>query len=245
MWKVIDTGMACAQVNMERDHELLNMLPSVQEPILHLYSWKEDSVTCGYFVDPYKYLSIDSMSKRNLNLAKRPTGGGIVFHLCDLAFSVLVPSSHHCFSFNTMENYSFVNSHVTKVVKVFLGKNTMPHLLIKDSFEAEGSVSRFCMAKPTKYDVMLGSYKVGGAAQRRTRHGFLHQGTISIARVPREYLEDVLHLDCGGVPREKIIKAMFQNSYSLIEDNWTSSHLIQARKEVRGLLIESFLGKLS
>jgi lipoate-protein ligase A len=36
------------------------------------------------------------------------------------------------------------------------------------------------MARPTKYDVMLQGRKIAGAAQRKTKAGFLHQGTIAL-----------------------------------------------------------------
>jgi lipoate-protein ligase A len=35
-----------------------------------------------------------------------------------------------------------------------------------------------CFAGPVRYDVMSGSRKIAGGAQRRTKRGLLHQGSI-------------------------------------------------------------------
>ena len=35
-----------------------------------------------------------------------------------------------------------------------------------------------CFAKPVRFDIVAGASKLSGAAQRRTREGLLHQGSI-------------------------------------------------------------------
>jgi lipoate-protein ligase A len=62
------------------------------------------------------------------------------------------------------------------------------------------------MAKPTKYDVMWEGKKVGGGAQRRTKYGFLHQGTISLGRPDEEFLSGIL-LD------KELLSSFIQNSF--------------------------------
>src|SRR5262245_36033968 len=93
-WKVIDAGIGTAQQHMDRDYELLQEIDSINQPILHFYEWDGPSITYGYFIDPYKYLDLDGMEEMNFKWARRPTGGGIVLHLTDLAFSILIPTSH-------------------------------------------------------------------------------------------------------------------------------------------------------
>ncbi len=118
-WTFLDTGRSSAASNMSIDADLLKKLKAEDPPLLRLYDWQENSATYGYFIDPFKYIEEKSVDKYQLDLAKRPTGGGIVFHLCDLSFSLLMPASHPKFSFNTLENYAFVNAVVLEALQLF------------------------------------------------------------------------------------------------------------------------------
>ena len=104
-------------------------------------------------------------------------------------------------------------------------------LLPQEPTPLDKASKSFCMAKPTKYDVMLDGKKVGGAAQRRTQHGYLHQGSIFLKPVPEEFLEQVL------LPSTRVLEGMQQNSYPLLKEGES----IQAAKErIQNRLIEVF-----
>ena len=226
MVKCIHSGCRTAEENMQMDRELLQQLEQVdqkKEAILHLYEWKGASATYGHFVKPEDFLNLEGVKNNNINLARRPTGGGIIFHLTDFAFSILVPSSHSKFSINTMDNYSLINEIVIEVVeeflvlnnkvveKEFLFKKEINLLSISDEPEPQDlACARFCMAKPTRYDVMLKGKKVGGAAQRRTKSGFLHQGSICLSKLSENFLSEVLKED------SKVLQAMDLYSYPLL-----------------------------
>ncbi len=200
---VLDTGISSANENMRLDVQLLEELKNHSECLLHLYEWQGKCATYGHFIDPNKYLQADETKKYQLELAKRPTGGGIIFHCWDFTFSFLIPKCHPRLSTNTLENYANVNTVVRTAIKEFLGTHDNPQLMVQSQ-----ECSPFCMAKPTIYDVMLDGKKVGGAAQRRTRHGILHQGSISLFPPDEVMLKDLLN--------EKVVQAMQMNSCSLL-----------------------------
>ncbi|NGX61329.1 MAG: Octanoyltransferase LipM [Chlamydiae bacterium] len=231
-WIQIDTGPRTAKENMELDAALLEDLEHEPFPILHLYDWEEEAATYGYFIKPEAFLQLDGVKKHALDLARRPTGGGIVFHNCDLAFSVLVPASHPDFSTNPLENYAYVNKRVIWAVSKLL--DSTPELLPSEPLPADSHCKSFCMAKPTRYDVMIGGRKIGGAAQRKTRHGFLHQGTISIGMLPEEYLREIL------LPGTQVIEAMKANTFSLLGKKWTKIELQEARSSLKNSLKQAF-----
>lgn len=95
MLRIIHTGTSSATENMALDTKYLQALEG--DAILHLYDWIGLPATYGYFIAPDKYLNLDAVAKYGLSLARRPTGGGIVFHIWDYAFSFLMPSSHPFF----------------------------------------------------------------------------------------------------------------------------------------------------
>lgn len=196
---------------MRIDAELLSQLDEYSTAILHFYDWEGDSATYGYLVNPSDFINLEKAKDRGLSLARRPTGGGIVFHLWDLAFSVLVPSSHPLCSENTLENYQSINQAVQGAVEEFITQKGL-ELITDDAAAFDASCKRFCMAMPTKYDLVVGGRKIAGAAQRRTKKGFLHQGTIALLMPPEDYLQDVL------LPSTRVLEAMKANTFPLIQD---------------------------
>jgi lipoate-protein ligase A len=227
-WKILDTGSRPAEENMRLDAQLLASLNSHSPSILHFYDWAGDSATYGYFIKPDEFLDLEKVKSKGLFLARRPTGGGIVFHIWDLAFSVLVPSHSSHFSQNTLENYQFVNRAVLEAIKEWLGEEIalIPH----DELKLDEACGSFCMARPTKYDVMLGGKKVAGAAQRQCRNGFLHQGTIALVRPCEDYLKELL------LPGNRVLDGIRQFSLQVDKD------LPFSRKVMRELLTKHLTG---
>ncbi|NGX55730.1 MAG: Octanoyltransferase LipM [Chlamydiae bacterium] len=236
VWKLIDSGKRSAEENMAIDSALLLDMENTQTPILHLYDWAGDSATYGHFVDPIKFLNLEAVVAHGLHLAKRPTGGGIVFHNCDLAFSVLIPAMHPSFSQRPLDNYAFINERVLWAIQQFIGG--APELLPEEPEAPDPCCKNFCMAKPTKYDVMISGRKVGGAAQRKTRHGYLHQGSISLGMLPDDYLTDLL------APNIIIMNEIRKNSFPLLGDKWTKKALSEARRALSELLKRAFCDEM-
>lgn len=225
MWNILDTGIQTAKENMEFDKELLeSMLPN-SAPTLHLYDWQRESATYGYFIKPEQFLDRAKAVKVGLDLARRPTGGGIVFHTFDLAFSVLVPADHPGCTDNTLENYAFVNNLVQEAIAPLLPEESQ--LLPQDPIPLDESSRNFCMAKPTIYDVMIKGRKIGGAAQRKKKQGYLHQGTISIIPPNLELLSEVL------LPETRVLEAMQQNSFALLPKDHTAGDFLEMREIIK------------
>lgn len=205
MLQILDTGLSTAVENMRLDEDLLEALDPSGEPILHLYDWATPSATYGYFVRPETHLNLLG----GVDFARRPTGGGIVFHIWDLAFSFLMPSNHPHFSLSTLGNYEFVNRAVLETVQTYF--SLAPELILKDGIELSADCQNFCMAKPTQYDVVYQGKKIAGAAQRRRKQGYLHQGTISLCSPDLKLLKAVL------LSKEDIVRAMQTFTFSPVK----------------------------
>ncbi|MCB1113979.1 MAG: hypothetical protein KDK62_04415 [Chlamydiia bacterium] len=210
-----------AQANMDYDHERLLALTPNDAPRLSFYQWEKPSITYGYFTKPESWLDIDALERAGYSLGKRPTGGGVIFHTDDVAFSVLIPKGHPKLSENTLENYRLVNSVVMQAVSKALD--------LAPEFLAESTpTSSFCMAEPTIYDVMAGGKKVGGAAQRRGKQGLLHQGTIALS-----------------VPSEATLKAFIKDSAIVDKIISTTYPLRVSREKLLKDLKDAFLTLLA
>ena len=234
MWNILDTGSASAQKNMAIDADLLEKLSPNDTPILRFYEWEKNSATYGYFLTPASLLNLEEVKRQGLDLGRRPTGGGLVFHLYDLAFSILMPACFPSFSTNTLDNYNFINSIVKRTVRIFFEPSQNVTLLLKEPTALDKACLHFCMAKPTQYDVMLGGRKVAGAAQRKRKQGYLHQGSIALALPKEEFLDAVL------LPGTQVKEAMLKNTYPILRGDWTAIELQEVRHGLKHQLQKEF-----
>ena len=228
-WKIIESACLDPAGIMEKDARLLSNLASDDSPIIHFYEWSVPSLTYGYFTDPGRFLNLNALKDCGVGLAKRPTGGGIIFHLTDFAFSVLLPAGTPSLSINPLENYALINRWVAEAVGS-LPQLAHPPDLLTPSLESTKSAP-FCMAKPTQYDLVIDGRKVGGAAQRRTKNGLLHQASISVKQPPADLLRKVL------LEPESVLKAMGENSYCILPSNANAQGLKECRRQLKELLI--------
>jgi lipoate---protein ligase len=188
-------------------------------------------LTYGYFMNPAHHLYLEAVQRCGLQIARRPTGGGLIFHLTDWAFSVLIPAHHPHLSKNTLENYAWINRCAAQTIACFTSRPLEPRLFDPKIFCQNKGCSPFCMEKPTQYDVIINGKKVGGAAQRRTKRGLLHQGSLSLRFPPIEFLLQVLK------EGERVAKAMRENSFCLLAEQATLAELMEARFQLKQLLI--------
>ena len=190
-WSVVVDGPDTPQNHMDKDKDLLDRISSFEGPMLRFYEWGAPSLTYGYFIKPEDHLNLKAVDQYGLKIGRRPTGGGIIFHLKDLAFSVLIPATDDHYSTNTLQNYAYVNGLVRDAILKVNNQLNLT-LLTADTNNGVNASKYFCMAKPTIYDIMVGGKKIGGAAQRRTKEGFLHQGSVSVSLLDDNLLKDVL-----------------------------------------------------
>ena len=220
MIKVINSGKNSAEVNMALDENFLEKMVPDDLPILHFYEFEKPAATYGLFLKPEDFFN----ENHPLDLAKRPTGGGILFHLWDLTFSVLIPRNHPGYSDDVMRNYKYINDLVLVAIADYLNM-PLVNLLGECEIAKDEVTKHFCFAKPTKYDIMIDGKKVAGAAQRRKHNGFLHQGSISL------HMPDIEFLKTLFPPNSKVPEAIRAHTFALTLDN-----LETAKNNLRDLL---------
>ena len=224
MLNIIDTKKNSAKGNMQLDETFLINLKD--EAVLHFYEFEKPSLTYGYFVDISKFINLDIVKTRDFDSARRPTGGGIVFHLWDIAFSFLMPASHkYCF-LDPLENYKFVNSIVLNAIKSFLDKIYLSEIEYKNE---NISFDSFCMAKPTKYDVIYKGKKIAGSSQRRKKNGYLHQSSLCLVHPDQRFLGDIL-LD------REVCRAIIESSHPIFQNQDIENN----KKIIKKRIIEEF-----
>ncbi len=233
-FSVLDSGAKSASENMALDQRLLKELSPSSGPLVHLYDWQAVSATYGHFVDPSRFFLLEAVGKRGLDLARRPTGGGVLFHNSDLAFSLLMPASDPRFSQDPLANYAFVHERVKRAIERF---TSLKSALVFECAAGPRSLERFCMARATKYDLVIEGKKVAGAAQRKTKEGYLHQGSIFLGLASDDFYRELVQQG------DLLLAEMKKNSFPLLGSGWTTKQLKEARRSLKEHLREVFLEK--
>jgi lipoate-protein ligase A len=160
-----------AALNMALDEVLL---ARCETPFLRIYRWAAPAVSFGYFG---KYTEIaEGWSSREL--VRRWTGGGVVPHGEDLTYTLVVPRADPFFALSALDSYRLIHEQVAVLFA------EAPHVQLSTTPTAERSAA--CFERPSQFDVLAGEVKIAGAAQRRTRDGLLHQGSIQSMDLPAD-----------------------------------------------------------
>ena len=229
MWQVVNSGSRLAQDLMDLDKELLE---TQSKPTIHFYRFQGPSLTYGLLMDPAEHLNLEVINQKQIRLGKRPTGGGALFHMWDLAFSVVIPLDYIPHVTSTLDRYLLINKLTEKALEPFLKQGYDKKFLEKTPSTHLGE--RFCMAKPTQYDLIVEGKKCVGAAQRATKKALLHQATISLCAPDMELLNRVL-LD------KQVAKSMQMQSFHLAEFPYTDKIKLEALQgEIEASLLETF-----
>lgn len=209
-WYFLNDTAHGPQENMDIDIQLLeNSAKLADYPLVRFYEWDRPSVSIGYV---QKEDAVTDSEK--YTVVKRPTGGGIVYHDRDFTYTVIVPASHWIAKLDRVESYRVFHKAVVRALSVF---GLKCQLVDKEQPKADRATMQ-CFVTPTKYDVLCANIepgkivKVAGSAQRRTRNGILHQGSISLEPVKN----DVDKL-------KKELKKAFEEEFEISFRNYNNS----------------------
>jgi lipoate-protein ligase A len=151
-------------LNMAIDEILLSRGRSA---ILRFYRWNKPALSFGYFVTFAEACAVAN----DRVMVRRWTGGGIVPHGEDLTYSIMIGSNDDTFSLPSKIIYQRVHAALSSALHE-IGIATV----LTEANEAK--LSEACFTNPVVSDVIENGRKIAGAAQRKTRSGLLHQGSI-------------------------------------------------------------------
>ena len=166
-WRLLIHGAGSPTRNMAVDEALLR---NVIAPVLRIYEWNVPAVSLGYFQP--------SALAGERPFVRRYTGGGLVDHAHDVTYTIVLPRAHPWMEMSAPESYC----HIHRGVQAALKACGIVSELTPASHDVESDA---CFAKPVKFDIVAPTGKLSGAAQRRTREGLLHQGSILLPDAER------------------------------------------------------------
>jgi lipoate-protein ligase A len=145
-------------------------------PALRFFGWNPPAVSLGYFQGLEEEVDLDACRRHGVDVVRRISGGGAVFHHAEITYSLLMPLSHPHAGSSIPESYRVLCAGVT----AGLGR-----LGVKAVFAPIN-------------DILAGGKKISGNAQTRRKGCLLQHGTVlldldaelmfSLLKVPREKL---------------------------------------------------------
>jgi len=170
--RLLETGVNNAFMNMAIDE----ILTESKDTVLRMYSWKPSAVSLGYFQKVDEEIDEGACKQLGIDVIRRQTGGGTVFHDMELTYSVIF----HEYPTNILESYRWICSAIIE------GLSTI-------GISAEFSPLN---------DILVDGKKISGCAQTRRKGVLLQHGTLllgvdidkmfSILKVPDEKLKGKL-----------------------------------------------------
>lgn len=167
IWRVVWSGKSHAAWNMALDEALLLSTPAADRPILRFYGWAEPAASFGYFQTYDEIARLTPLRP----LVRRPTGGGLVPHADDWTYAIVIPAGHAWHRMRAEASYERLHRWLQRA---FAQVGVETSLAAAPRTEGPGQ----CFVGAEKNDLLHGGRKIAGAAQRRTRHGLLIQGSV-------------------------------------------------------------------
>lgn len=184
---LLPTRSGSAAENMATDFLLLQRYPADENARFRHYNWHRPAFTFGYS-QPLDFVRAQLPADENVELCRRPSGGGVVDHRNDWTYALVIPRAHDLYEARATESYRLVHACIADALQP-LGVPAIlkePELSATDNASVEGP--GVCFTQAEVYDVVQAhtGAKIAGAAQKRARPGILFQGSISRSAVPPE-----------------------------------------------------------
>ena len=176
--EVLPVRTAGAAENMAVDFLLLQRCPRGGAPRMRHYVWRGPSFTFGYS-QKIAWVRAQLPAGEPVDLCRRPTGGGIVDHRDDWTYSIVIPRGHPLGEERAVDSYRAIHECIADSLR----RRGVPAGLKPAGAPGPGGDSPpgICFQKSEIYDVihMHTGAKIAGAAQKRSTHGLLFQGSIA------------------------------------------------------------------
>lgn len=182
-WVYLVDGPRSGLQNMRIDRELLDWADECPEMItvVRFYRWAVPTISLGKHQKVEEAVNEIYCQKACIPIIHRPTGGRAVFHDHELTYSVV---SNHAkyFPFQSVKD---TYRAIAAALRAGLQSLGISARLAKGAQESPSlppsrGGKKPCFISPSRYELLLGGYKLAGSAQRRLRRSFLQQGSFPL-----------------------------------------------------------------
>ena len=189
-----------------------------------IYSWRPAAYSFGYFQKVEKELDLPVCGSKGIDVVRRMTGGGIIYHDQELTYSITC-SKDDLKTANIKGSFKELCSFIIKGYEKMGIKADFADE-VNSAKKNKREFSSFCFNSNEESDLIVEGKKIGGNAQRRRKNIIFQHGSIPI-RIDIE--KSIANLHKPPCDIEKNISSL----ESILKKKLTFS-------EVEHILIESF-----
>lgn len=182
-WRLIDTGPLSGAENMAIDEALLACFVTGESaPTLRIYGWNPPAFSCGRFQKPEEIINLASCRAGGIQVVKRITGGGVIYHAEELTYSIVCPTDFIPGSSSVKDAFFQLTSFLIKFYRTIglEACHAVDHYCADKRF---GERTPLCFAGVESCDILVNGRKIGGNAQRRLKNVIFQHGSIPIRQM--------------------------------------------------------------
>ena len=175
-FRLIRSGALTAARNMALDEQIFKRYLKDGVGVLRLYRWQGPAFTYGFSQDPQRQINLAACAIDGVGVAKRITGGGVLFHDDEITYSFVCSKADVGEPQKLFVDYRNICEFLIRFY-ASLGL-TAGFALEAAGFKDKSSAHELCSASHEKYDIVIGEKKIGGNAQKRNRQVIFQHGSI-------------------------------------------------------------------
>ena len=184
----------------------------ISAPTLRFYGWEPRAISLGYFQGIRDEIDIEACERSGIDIVRRITGGGAVFHDAEVTYSIVVPEGHALAPPSILDSYSLICAGIISGLAIL------------------GIGAEFAPIN----DIVWRGKKISGNAQTRKKGCLLQHGTV-LLRVDVETMFTVLK-----VPKEKALGKMIDDVKARVTSIADVLHADPGFEEVGSALEKGF-----
>mgnify|MGYP001579050505 CR=1 FL=1 len=218
-FRLIRSRPADAMYNMALDKNIFDRYMEDGVPVFRVYGWESASFTYGVSQKPENEIDIKRCALDSIQIAKRMTGGGVLFHHDEITYSLVCAKEDIGEPDGVFVSYRRISAFLISFYRS-LGLDASFALEAED-FKVLRAPHELCSASREKYDIVINGKKIGGNAQKRKRRVVFQHGSIPISvdwafmrRYTRSLPEDIssgvttLTEELKRIPDKRVLEDM-------------------------------------
>jgi lipoyl(octanoyl) transferase len=175
-FRLIRSGASSAAYNMALDEKIFKRYLEDGISVFRVYRWRNPSFTYGFSQNPVNLIDLSKCATDSVEVVKRMTGGGILFHDDEITYSFICSKS----DLGEPQDVFVAYRNICQFLLRFYESLGMAPVFALDaeSFHKRCAPHQLCSAAQEKYDIVINGKKIGGNAQKRRRQVIFQHGSV-------------------------------------------------------------------